>query len=460
MATSPLAAQVAATIRLYNLTKPGERVLVAVSGGPDSMAILHALAELRGELGLSLLVAHFNHRLRGAASDEDAQFVAGQAAALGLPCHIGAADVAAQWRERGLSLEMAARRARYAFFQSAAAITGAHRVALGHTADDQAETILLRLLRGGELDALRGMPIARPLAQGHPTTVIRPLLELSRSQVLEYLASQRIPWRADASNLDTTITRNWIRHELLPALNARCGDARGLLLRAGAAGARLADLIAASAEPLAAVRGRDEVRLEVAALADAPRLLRRAVLRQACRPCEVSWRTLDELERLLHPPSGRTVCLPNGLQAQHCYGQIIIRRARAAASELTLSLSIPGRLDIPQVGLRLEASETTRDHAIGGDRWQEVVDLDVTGESLRVRTRRPGDRFVPLGLGAPTKLKDFLIRLRIPRAERDRLLLVEGKCGIVWVVGVRLDDRAKVTSSTRRRAILRATPLP
>ncbi len=460
MPTTALVAQVATTLERHRLTRPGERVVVAVSGGPDSMALLDALVELREQLCVSLVVAHLNHGLRGAASDGDAQFVADRAAALGLPCRIGTADVAAERRQRGGSLEMAARRARYAFLQIVAAEAKAEKVALGHTSDDQVETILLRLLRGGELDALRGMPIARPISPGASTTVIRPLLEVSRAQVLEHLAARGATWRTDASNVDPSFTRNWIRHELLPALGA---DLPGLLLRAAERGGRLAEVIARQAGELVTA-GEGEARLDVARLASLPRLIRRAALRRASQLVRkgdgLSWRTLDAMERLLEQPNGHAVSLPGGVEAQNSYGQLIVRAGKAPPPGFSVTLTVPGHLEVPQAGLWLDASEIACRLGAETSRWEETADLDVVGERLTVRTRRPGDRFVPLGLGAPTKLKDFLIAQRVPRAERGHLLLVEGKCGIVWVVGLRLDDRAKITPATRRCARLRAGPLP
>ena len=478
MADTAFPEKVAATIECHELLRTGDVVAIAVSGGPDSMALLHALFELREHFGVLLRVASLNHMLRGHASADDALFAVEHARSLGLPSKLGDADARAERVRRGGSLEMAARRARYDFLEGVAAEWSASKVALGHTADDQVETILLRLLRGGELAALRGMPIARPLSPTSNATLIRPLLDVTRAEVLDFLASRRIPWRADATNADRSFLRNWVRHELLTALEARGGAAlRATLLRAAEHARTLLDLAGAQASQLLTV-GTGGARLDSACLAAAPRLVRREAIRRGYAAAggrgDLTRRALDATERLIESRAGRSAWLAGGFVAERCYGALLLRPRAAPAPKVSLPLAIPGRIEVPQLGFWLDATPVdcqlpsadcrlpTADclRAAKENPWEEVVDLDVVGDSLEVRTRRPGDRFVPLGLGAATKLKDFLIGQRVPRAERDRLLLVVGREGIAWAVGLRLDERAKVTPATRRAARLRAGPLP
>ncbi len=449
---SPLASRALATIRRHNMLSGGERVIVAVSGGPDSMALLDVLVELREPLGLRLCVAHLNHCLRGQEATEDAEFVAARADALGLPAKIGSADVAALRQARGGTLEVAARRARYAFLEAVAAQAAASRVALGHTAEDQAETILLRLLRGGELAALCGMPPRRTISPGSSTLVVRPLIEARRADVLSYLAERGVAWRADATNVDPSFRRNWVRHELLPALGARLGgDAATALLNLQEAAHQLSRAIAAVAASV-----------PLADLAAVPRIVRREALRMAHRRAGgtggLTWRTLDAIESLLAGGAGRMVALPCGLVAERQYREIVFRQRSLARPAVRAALTVPGRVELPELGLWLEAEalESPPHELRGRGGWEEVVDIDAVGERLEVRTRRPGDRFVPLGMAAPVKLKDFLISQHVPRCERDAVPLATCPAGIVWVVGLRLDDRAKVTPATRRFARLRA----
>lgn len=450
------------TVREHGLLRHGERVLVAVSGGPDSMALLTALVALRERLALGLAVAHLDHGLRGDAARQDAEFVAAHAASLGLPSRVENVDVAAG-RRRGESPEAAARRVRYAFLERAAEAVGATAVAVGHTADDQVETILEGLLRGGELGALAGMPIARPLRPGSAARVVRPLLEVGRDGVHRFLAERGVPFRIDASNADPAFERNVIRHELLPALEARAGDLRETLLTLAERAGELAGAI--ELEAARAVDATDEAAtLAVEPLRQAPSLVRRAAIRRACTtlagPGEVRRRALDAAESLLEGVSGREADLGRGIVARRSCDKLRLSVRTKGAPDVHEALSVPGRVELAELGLWVEAERLPhRPASLPKEPCEEVVDLGRVGERLTVRTRRAGDRFTPLGSSGSKKLKDFLIDARVPRAERASTLIVEGRAGIVWVVGLRLDDRARVTPHTRRFARLRAGPL-
>jgi tRNA(Ile)-lysidine synthase len=455
---------VLAAIRSDDLLRAGDRVVVAASGGPDSMALLEVLAELRERLGLWLCVAHLNHGLRGTEAEADAGFVAARAAELGLPARLGQADVAGERHRGGGSLEAVARRVRYGFLARVAEETGAAKVATGHTADDQVETILEGLLRGGGLGALCGMPCRRPMAGAARATLVRPLLDVRRAQVLAYLAERGVGYRVDASNADMAFERNAVRHELLPALEGRVGPVlRGDLLGV----ARRARVLAAVVEREAGRLvdgGSGEARLGVESVAAAPRLVRRAAVRLAYQRAggrgELRRRAIDAVEGLLGGGSGRQVDLAGGLVARRRYGELHLARPGDAGPVVDAVLTVPGRVEVAEAGLWVEAEEMPAGQSAppyaAGDPWVEVVDLDRVGARLAVRTRRAGDRFQPLGLGGSKKLKDFLIDQRVPRDERGRTLVVAGREGIAWVVGLRVDERAKVGAGTRRLVRLRA----
>ncbi len=310
------------------------------------------------------------------------------------------------------------------------------------------------------------MPIARPLSPTSSATLIRPLLDVTRAEVLGYLAARNIPWRSDATNADRAFLRNWVRHELLPLLEARDANVRAALLGAVERARVLFDAVGAQASRLVAA-GDEGARLDPARLAEEPRLIRSQAIRHAYAAAggtgDLTRRALDAAEALLASPSGRSVSLAGGLIAERGYDALVLHPRPGAPPQVAVTLAVPGRVEIPEVGLWVEATPLIcRRPAVHcrpapqKDRWEEVVDLDSVGDVLGVRTRRPGDRFVPLGQSDPTKLKDFLIGQRVPRAERDRLLLVEGEAGIAWVVGLRLDNRARVTHITDRVARLRA----
>jgi len=437
------------TIRQHDLLHPCERVVVAVSGGPDSMALLGVLIELRQSLALSLHVAHLNHGLRGAAADADAAFVADQARSLGLRVTVERAELG-----RG-SVEHAARSARYAFLERVAAAEGAVAVAVGHTADDQVETVLEGLLRGGGLSALRGMPVCRPL--GPAARVVRPLLDAVRVEVMGYLTGSGMPWREDASNAELVFERNFVRHVLLPRLEERMPALRGQLLGM----VPLADELSTVVERLGRARlhcADAEARLDADGLAASPRLVGRAAVHAAYEAAggagDLRRRAVDAVETLSRAASGRQVALADGIVASREYESIVLARRKQEPGRVNLPLPIPGRAEAPEAGLWVEAAPV--DGPAESSPWTETVDRECVGESLTVRTRRDGDRFEPLGLGGRKKLKDFLIDERAPRPERTRQLVVTGDRGIVWVVGRRLDDRARITSATRRFVRLRA----
>jgi len=456
---------VAATIRRHGLLEPGQRVVLAVSGGADSMALLDVLAEVGRAMGLWLCVAHLDHGLRGPASAADAAFVAREAAERGLEARVERADVAADRARHGGSLEAAARRVRYDFLSRVAHEVRADRVATGHTADDQVETIVLGLLRGGGLTALCGMPVSRPLGPASRTLVVRPLLESTRAQLLAHLRRRAIPWREDATNADIAFERNCVRHEVLAYLEkGTCPDVRETLLALASTARVLKGVVGRLAGGLVSV-GEGAAEIDARRLAQAPRLVRRAAARLAHERLggtrALTRRALDAVEELLEKAPGTQVSLAGGLVAQRGYDAVILRPPSPAPAPVARTLAIPGRVEVPQTGHWVEVETLDRCPAnpldcLNADPWEEVVDLDAVGDRLELRTRRPGDRFVPLGLGSPTKLKDFLINQRVPRDERARTLLVTGRQGIVWVVGRRLDDRAKVTPATCRAARLRA----
>lgn len=482
--TPELIAAVGRTLARYRMVASGDRVVVAVSGGPDSTALLHALWRLRGDLRLSLHVAHLDHRLRGEASVADARHVADMAASLGLPCTMDAVDVAALSRRDKLSLEDAGRRARYRFLRRVRDEVGAARVALGHTRDDQAETVLMRLLRGAGPGGLGGIP---PVRGGW---VIRPLIEVGREQVEAYCREEGLHPRQDPTNLEAVPLRNRIRLELLPLLERQFNPALRHSL------ARLAEMmreedawlaaLAADAFGDLAVTTPGQVALPLGSLQEAPLALRRRLVRLAWQylawqrlaggvgeePEEDAPLTLDfhHVERVLGLVEGRPgawVPLPRGILARRTARALeLARGVPDRVAPYTYDLPVPGRVRVPEAGLWIEAEVMPVPAGSGGaELWGDgrvhtACDADLvpglgTGH-LAVRNRRPGDRFWPLGLGGSTRLKGFLNGARVPLVERDRLPLILSEGQVLWVVGHRPDDRFRVTPETRRLLVLRA----
>ena len=450
------------TIRRHTLFGPDDGVAVALSGGPDSVALAWLLHEMAASGACRLVGAiHVNHGLRGEASDGDEAFCRAFADRLGVPFDSTRVDVAALARERHRSLEWAARDARDACFTSAAARLGASRVATGHTLDDQAETVLLRLLRGA---GVRGLSAIRP----RRGLIVRPLIECRRADLSRYLADRGEACRHDASNDDRTIARNRIRHELLPVIERVAP--RGILSLARlAAQSRDLDAFlsraareAARTVVLPAENGL--VRIAAPALAELPAVLARhllLVLAEDVRPgVALSTRHLEALLSLAaaDKQSGH-LDLP-GLTVER-QGRVIYltpalsvktrsTRGVAPAGETTRFervLQVPGSVDVPEAGVTISAAPEDRiEPASAGSRAVRVQAGSVT-TPFTVRNRRNGDRLRPLGAPGRRKLQDVFVDRKVPRNERDRVPIVVDASGrIVWVAGLTIAEECRVTA--------------
>ncbi len=451
------------TIRRHHLATPETRVLAAVSGGPDSVALVHLLRELheRGELQLAGL-AHLNHQLRDAAS-LDEQFCLELAAGAGVPIEIDREDVAARAARERRSLEDAARAARYEFLERARVRRGAAVVALGHTRDDQAETYLLRLLRGA---GVRGLAAMHPQAG----VMIRPLLDCRRADLREFLGARGIPFVIDESNADVAIPRNRVRAELLPLLERRFNPAIVEVLADQAAAARDEWLwLEAAAEQLRAESWDAEgATLDATALAAAPRALCRYVLWRAMtraaggRP--LGFEHVEAAMALLEPGGeGHGIDAP-GHRVERVGATVVLRSRPAGATGrsapvrtnlFSYSLSIPGEVLVPEAG-RLVSAELENGSRPAEPGVAVRVRQDAVGCRLAIRNRRAGDRFRPAGLDGHKRLQDFFVDRKVPRAERDQVpIVVDEQDRIVWVGGYALDEAFRVTDPAQGVIILR-----
>jgi tRNA(Ile)-lysidine synthase len=436
----------------------GKRLVVAVSGGPDSLALLYALHHLRGELGLELHGAHLDHGLRGEASRADARFVAETFRSLGVPFTVEDADVASFRRERGLSLEDAAREVRYAFLFRVAADQQADAIALGHTSDDQAETVLLHLIRGSGLAGLRGMePATRRALAGHETILARPLLEVSRRETAAYCRAMGLEPRLDESNLSPELGRNRLRLELLPILKRYNPAVRDALARLSRSVAQDLAFIEAQVEAEwdRVARFSDKsLELDRNAFARLPpaiqsHMLRRAVLSVKGDLEDVEQNHIADMVRLMAGPAGKSLDLPGGIRFSVGYAEAMLTPTSRGdlcplpPLEGEHPLNIPGETTLPgwRVSARLIPLPARGE---GEASYTAILDYTSLGGRLWVRPRRPGDRFQPLGMAQPKRLQDFMVDSRIPRAWRDRVPLVVSPRGIVWVVGWRIAEWARV----------------
>lgn len=449
------------TIRRYDLLPPGGRVVVALSGGPDSVALLHILRELEtaGELTVAG-IAHFNHRLRDDASDLDEQFCRDAAAAMGIPVEVGSADVRAVAKAQKRSIEDAGRQLRYAFFEEAVARFAADAVAVGHSRNDQAETFLLRLLRGA---GTRGLGAIRP-KMGR---MIRPLIDISRAELRQYAADRGLTFREDESNADLSVPRNRIRHELLPYLEREFAANVVAILAREATLAREDDerlqqeAIETAASVVLTLTHGSSVDRSMGPSADRHVVVDAERLRSlhpaiASRVTRIALGKLsgdrfvgfEHVQRFLDfarsGEPGSAVSLP-GQQAVHQGDRILLRpepeRRRAgrggeSGPESRVPLSIPGEAVLAEQGWAVSA-DLAESAAGPGPAGALVALVKGVEGPLAVRTRKPGDRFQPPGLaGRSRKLQDYLVDRKVPRSDRDVLpLVVDGNDRIVWIVG-------------------------
>jgi tRNA(Ile)-lysidine synthase len=450
-------------IRKHNLFSAGDRLVVAVSGGGDSVCMLHILVRQRKELGVELHVAHLNHQLRGAESDSDASYVSDLARRLDIPATVERRDVAAYHDQKGGSLEESAREVRYSFLAEIAERIDAAKVVMGHTCDDHIETIVMHLLRGTGTTGLCGLQPSSVLPYGERSSrpeIVRPLLELTRQETLDYCQLYNLAPQSDSSNISPSFLRNRIRLELLPLLRSYNPGIDKALQRLADIAVDDISFIEEKASSLWKELAREEgdvIYLDMSKMVTLPRAMQRQIFRSAVKQLRGNLKDVeaDHIEAMmdfLSKPAGKKLCLPDGLTLSTEYGRLVLAPAQASICPLPplkgmSKINIPGETDLP--GWRVRA-----------DIIQEVVsndnglvasfDLDKVGTELVVRRRRPGDRFQPLGMGQTKKLQDFMVDSRIPRSWRDRVPLTCSPKQILWVVGWRIDDRVKVTENTKR----------
>jgi tRNA(Ile)-lysidine synthase len=484
---------------------PGETVVVGVSGGPDSLCLLHVLRRLTSDLSLNLHVGHLNHQMRGEDADADAAFVASLAADWGLPATLESADVPALARAHKLAPEEAARRTRYAFLARVADQVGAQTIAVAHNADDQTETVLMHWLRGSGLAGLRGMLPATPMGDlrleigdwGFATetqassfeppasnfqalTLIRPLLDIPRIDIEAYCAQHNLKPRFDRSNLDTTYFRNRLRHELIPYLEMYNVNVREILRRSASVLAAdyelLRELLETTWEQVVRTESDRVVIFDLAAWRVLPLALRRSTIREAIHRLRRALRNIDfvhvesAVKILTDGETGAQATLPRGLMLTIGYDTFTVAdEAYRDLPDLPLVLTgrpvpvaLPGRTRLPESAWILEAEVSPRSAVPDEDLtvrrgWETYLDATVMGPSPALRPRRPGDRFCPLGMGGRGKrVNEFMINEKIPAAWRDYIPLLVNEDGqIVWVCGWRPDERARVTRITRRVVRLR-----
>jgi tRNA(Ile)-lysidine synthase len=436
-------------------------LLVAVSGGPDSVCLLHVLNELKNELGIEIHVVHLDHKLRGKASTDDAQYVLDLCHKLELPVTLEQHDVKAYQKEHKLSLEEAAREVRYNFFREAADEVGAATVAVGHTLDDHVETVLLNLLRGAGTRGLRGLQLIRSMKVTNGSlTVIRPLLSVSRKATADYCLRNHLKPRTDATNSSMELRRNRVRLDLIPALTTYNPDINEALLRTSKIAAQDFAFLEVSArryfKKIVRKRG-DVISFDKTQLQKLPDSLKRLVIRQAIEDIigtlkDIEARHIEEMIEFLEKPAGKVIMLPYGLYFTSEYDCFMLGKDIEVPSpfpyfENSFDLGIEASVHVNNWIIK---SEIVSPRTVTDNKFVAYFDANTVEKKLMVRTRKPGDRFQPLGMVEEKKVGRFMIDSRIPKRWRDQVPIVSTGDKVIWVVGYRIDDRYKVTEDTKK----------
>jgi tRNA(Ile)-lysidine synthase len=443
-----LVQRVEAAIRDRRLLKDGQAVLVAVSGGVDSIVLLELLHRLAPSHHWRLTVAHFNHQLRGRASGLDERLVRAAAKRLRLGCVVDRADVRQLAREQKVSVEMAARQARHEFLARAAHRKGIPTVALAHHADDQVELFFVRLLRGAGSQGLAGMKWSNTSPEDRRLVLVRPLLASSKAELETFAGARRLRFREDATNASRDILRNRIRHELLPLFRRYYQPALDKVVL------RLMQILAGESVLLdeLAQKWRRDATPGFGQLAVA---LQRRILQEALATLGVN-PEFDLVEQLRTSPA-RVVTVNSRSAVEHD-GRGGLKRVelgkdsfREEQSDLGLE-GDRGQGTFAGMELRWRIISNHRlrwPKFAAGSEW---FDADKVGRAVVLRHWHPGDRFQPAGLSAPVKLQDLFMNLKIPRPRRHRLVVAANGSGeIWWVEGLRISERFKLTATTRRR---------
>lgn len=452
--------QIKRAIDCHHLVEKGDRLIVGVSGGVDSMVLLHLLYACREAFDLSLIVAHVNHGLRPVESEKEAELVQEEAARLGLPFEYGQFNVKEFQKKGGLSPQDAARRVRFHFFDDLLQRHHAQKIALGHHADDQVETVLLRLIRGSGLQGLKGM---LPIRDGK---VIRPLLGVWEEEIQSFAMEKKIPFLSDSSNLKRDYLRNRIRLALIPLMEREYQpNFKEILLRTSNILREEDDYLEKGAEAAYQKVVREERETlsfkfsEYQSLHQAIqwRVIKKILGRIYDRGVAVEegeWSDVNEMHRKLHQSSPSFLLeLPRGAWVEKRYDAVLLGKGKLKPFlPFDVELISPGRTIIREIGKEVVIEETDRDKFKNyrGPLNTALMDYGSLQFPLRMRNFRPGDRFYPLGAKGTQKLKNFFIDHKIPKFERPQVpLLVSGEM-IAWIVGYRIDERVKITEKTRK----------
>lgn len=450
-------------IKDNNLIEPGDKILVALSGGPDSICLLNILFELKDKLEIEIGAAHLNHMLRGEDAFKDEEYVVNICKDMNIHCFVKRVDINKYSKEQKISSEMAGRNARYDFFDEIMIENGFNKIATAHNANDQAETILFRLMRGTGLEGLCGIKVFRE------NKVIRPILCLSRSEVEEYIEVKDLSPRIDKTNFEKVYNRNKIRLDILPYMRENFNkDIIQTLNRMSALLQKdneLLEKLAINAYKKYCIKYNDYFVIKKEAFEEdeviVTRVLRRAIGEYSKSNYDFEMKHIYEIYYLARNDSGKVVDLPNKIYAENIYGDIYIKyRDKKFKEHHKTERIVLNKDDIINSvvefdGFRFDFSiinNDTDDNKSIDLKQNNLVnyfDFDKINTTISIRNRRDGDKIIPLGMSGNKKIKDIFIDMKIPKQDRDNIPLLCFDEKISWIIGIKLSEEYKLTNKSK-----------
>lgn len=442
------------TIKRYGLLKQNEKVIVSLSGGPDSTALAVTLAQIAPSMGLELLVAHFNHGLRGREANGDEREARRLAKKLGLSFVSGKMEQTTV--PKGLSPEDFYRRERYRFFNEVAKSHHIGKIALGHNLQDQAETVLLHLLRGSGLEGLKGI---MPLRDGK---YIRPLIEVSREEIISFLDQADIDYRKDSSNQNKLHLRNRIRLELLPYLkneyNPKIDETLAQMAEIlGEENKFIKEYVDKALKSTCIKKQKNKIVLNIEYVCMLPLAIQRRLLKEllenfSLQKNGITFLHINSIAKLMHnSESGRKICLPSGIEARREYENLILERSRECSKQIEYlyQVAIPGAVYLAQRNRTVRFQLVKKNKIDFNVKNKDYFDLDKIRFPLVLRNRRAGDWFQPLGMAGRQKLKSFFINHKITQQKRNEIMLLVDQQAVIWIENMHLNDQVKITPETK-----------
>ncbi|AAK81140.1 tRNA(Ile)-lysidine synthase [Clostridium acetobutylicum] len=444
------------TIEKNSMIKQNDRIVVAVSGGPDSICLLHILFKLKDKFNTSICAAHVNHCIRGEAADKDEEYVKKFCEKLDIQFYVKRVDVNKIAHEKKISSEMAGREIRYAFFEEVKERFKANKIAIAHNANDQAETIMMRIIRGTGTEGIKGI---RPVRDGY---YIRPLIEIRRSSIEKYCEDEKLMPRIDATNLERDYNRNKIRLDLIPYIVKNFNeDIVGALNRLG----ELVTIDNDYLEKLAKSKYKlycNECEKQVIISKEAfsndtailSRIIRRAVFYLVNSKYNLEKKHIDSIIGCQKNTTGKQINLPNNMRAYNNYGDICLRikedESCIGKKEYNLHMDKLNSVHEENLIIGIRLIHNSKDIRLEGNKNVKYFDADKAGKYITLRYRSEGDKFMPFGMKNNKKLKDIFINLKIPREERNKIPLICFGGEIAWITGFKISEKFKIDNNTKK----------